>query len=96
MTFQVTGELMTVDSLLQYMNKTVDLRSAYRTYVGTERLVANENDQITTVIGALVTLTATSPNGPIQSVQWTIQDRQNTVANNIITKFPLLTVQWYR
>ena len=50
--------------------------------VGTERLVANQNDQFTTVIGSLNTHTAIRPH-PIQSVQWTIQGRQNTVANYV-------------
>ena len=52
--------------------------------VGTECLVKEGNQQLTTVIGALQTLTATSTY-PIQSVQWTIGGQENTVANYVIT-----------
>ena len=52
--------------------------------VGTECLVEEGNQQLTTVIGALQTLTATSTY-PIQSVQWTIGGQENTVANYVIT-----------
>ena len=52
--------------------------------VGTECLVEEGNQHLTTVIGALQTLTATSTY-PIQSVQWTIGGQENTVANYVIT-----------
>ena len=77
--------------------------------VGTECLLKGANDQITTVIGSLNTHTATSSH-PIQSVQWTIEGRQNTVANYVtstnsgtvtlltdedLTKNPI-TFAWWR
>ena len=52
--------------------------------VGTECLVKEANQQITTVIGALNTLTATSTY-PIQSVQWSITGQESTVANYVIS-----------
>ena len=52
--------------------------------VGTECLVKEANQQITTVIGALNTLTATSTY-PIQSVQWSITGEESTVANYVIS-----------